>query len=198
MILYASPNKGPKAVPGNYRARLTVNGESVEQEFEIVKDPRLPNTPEDYQKQFDYLIQVRDRVSEAHQAVLDIRSARDDIERLTKTLEGEEDHRDLVEVADALVEELTVIETTIHETRSQSFQDPLNYGLQVNNRLAFLLADQQRGDFPPTDQAEAVFEELSLELERELVSLRTLLGPRLEELNTMIREQGIPMIRARE
>jgi hypothetical protein len=175
-----------------------VNGESVEQEFEIVKDPRLPNTPEDYQKQFDYLIQVRDRVSEAHQAVLDIRSARDDIERLTKTLEGEEDHRDLVEVADALVEELTLIETTIHETRSQSFQDPLNYGIQVNNRLAFLLADQQRGDFPPTDQAEAVFEELSLELERELVSLRTLLGPRLEELNTMIREQGIPMIRARE
>ncbi len=198
MILYASPNRGPKAVPGNYRARLTVNGESVEQEFEIVKDPRLPNTPEDYQKQFDYLIKVRDRVSEAHQAILDIRSARDDIERLTKTLEGEEDHRDLVEAADALVEELTVIETTIHETRNQSFQDPLNYGIQVNNRLAFLLADQQRGDFPPTDQAELVFEELSLELERELVSLQTLLGPRLDELNTMIRERGIPRIRGSE
>ena len=68
----------------------------------------------------------------------------------------------------------------------------------MNNHLAFLLADQQRGDFPPTDQAELVFEELSQELERELVSLRTLLGPRLEELNTMIRERGIPMIRGSE
>ncbi|MEL7005349.1 MAG: glycosyl hydrolase, partial [Bacteroidota bacterium] len=51
MILYSSPNRGPKAVPGTYRARLTVNDLSVEQEFNIIKDPRLPNAPEDYQQQ---------------------------------------------------------------------------------------------------------------------------------------------------
>ncbi|MEN1785636.1 MAG: hypothetical protein AAGF77_10900, partial [Bacteroidota bacterium] len=44
--------------------------------------------------------------------------------------------------------ELDVIENNIHMTKNQSRQDPLNYGIRINNRLAFLMADSQRGRLP--------------------------------------------------
>ncbi|MFN2330061.1 MAG: WD40/YVTN/BNR-like repeat-containing protein, partial [Chromatocurvus sp.] len=68
LILYSANTRGPLAVPGTYTARLTANGDSVEQAFEILKDPRVNSSLADLQAQFDFLIAVRDKLSEAHQA----------------------------------------------------------------------------------------------------------------------------------
>ena len=46
MVLYSSPNTGPKAVPGTYTVRLTYNGAVQEAPLTVLKDPRLPNTDE--------------------------------------------------------------------------------------------------------------------------------------------------------
>jgi len=194
MVLYSSPNRGPRAVPGAYRARLTVDGESVEQEFEIIKDPRLPNTPEDFQAQFDFLIKVRDKVSEAHQAILDIRAVRKDLEYIEKKFKDCADCEDILTMAEKLDEQMTVIENNIHQTKNQSYQDPLNYGIRINNRLAFLMADQQRGDFPPTDQAEAFRKEVTAELDKELDDLQQLFDQNLGKINDAIRSKGLPVI----
>ncbi len=196
MVLYSSPNRGPRAVPGAYRARLTVNGESIEQPFTIIKDPRLPNTDEDFRAQFNFLIKVRDKVSEAHQAILDIRSVRKDLEHLKEKFGGDDANQDLVQMAETLEKEMSVIENNIHMTKNKSRQDPLNYGIRINNRLAFLMADQQRGDFPPTDQAEAFRKEVSAELDQELQSLQALWKKHLTPLNEMIDERGIRMVQA--
>ena len=58
MVFYSSPNMGPKAVPGNYKARLTVNGNSVEQTFTIVKDPRITLSQKDFQDQLMQILTV--------------------------------------------------------------------------------------------------------------------------------------------
>ena len=48
MVFYSSPNKGPKAVPGEYLISLNYNGEVIEQSLKIEKDPRLENTDNDF------------------------------------------------------------------------------------------------------------------------------------------------------
>jgi len=194
LVLYSSPNRGPKAVPGTYKARLTVNGESMEQEFTIVKDPRLPNTAEDYQKQFDYLISVRDKVSEAHQAIIDIRSLKKKLAYLNSQIADNPNYNDIKEQAKKLADELSIVENKIHMTKNQSVQDPLNYGIRINNRLAFLMADQQRGDFPPTDQAVEFKEEVSKELDVELNNLQEIYNGPLNELNKAIEQKGIGIL----
>jgi len=194
MVLYSSPNRGPKAVPGTYKARLTVNGERVEQEFEIIGDPRLPNTEKDYQAQFDFLIRVRDKVSEAHQAILDIRTLRKDLEYLTDKLEEDPDNKEIIAMIENLDEDMSVIENNIHMTKNQSVQDPLNYGIRINNRLAFLMADQQRGDFPPTDQAEEFRQEVTEELEKELDDLNELLAKELDKINAAVKAAGVEFL----
>ncbi len=194
MILYSSPNKGPKAIPGTYKAVLTVNGNSVAQNFSIVKDPRLPNTKEDYQNQFDFLISVRDKVSEAHEAIIRIRKTRKDLEYVKEKVADKPSAKALVEMVNELDEKMKVIENAIHMTKNQSYQDPLNFGIRINNRIAFLLADQQRGDYPPTDQAIAFRDEVFKELDTELNKLASLLNEKLPALNQKLTELGIKIL----
>jgi len=197
MVLYSSPNRGPKAIPGKYIATLTVDGESMDQEFEIIKDPRMPNTDEDYAAQFSYLMEVRDRVSEAHKAINDIRSIKEDIKYFQKKLGKDAPYQEVLALAKSLSKDMTVIENNIHMTKNQSRQDPLNYGIRINNRLAFLLADQQRGDYPPTDQAIQVKDEISAELNKELQDLDQLLLDRITEINKMGKDLGIQIVSKR-
>ena len=187
MVLYSSPNYGPKAIPGMYKARLSVNGQSVEQPFEILKDPRMPNSPDDYQKQFDFVSKVRDKVSEAHRSMTDIRSVKKNLDFLEEGMEGES-YEEVKEKMAEYGEELTRIENTIHETRNQSRQDPLNYGIKINNHLAFLMQDQQRGDYPPTDQAEELFEELSGKLNSILEELQGIHDQYVPEINAKLKD----------
>jgi len=198
MILYSSPNRGPKAVPGTYRARLSAGETVIEQEFEIIPDPRLKTTPAEYQEQFDFLMGVRDKVSEAHRAIRDIRSLREDINYLEQKLADDPAYEEVLEKARQLDEDMKVIENNIHMTKNQSYQDPLNYGIRVNNRLAFLMADQQRGDYPPTDQAKAVRQELSQELDGYLQDLDTLFDSSLKTINDGLQDQGFRLLNIRK
>ena len=194
MVLYSSPNLGPKAIPGQYVAKLVVGSDSTEQEFEIMKDPRLPNTQEDYEKQLAFLLGVRDKVSEAHQAMLDIAAVRKDLKYLREKLGGDEEYNGIVDAIDSLEDRMTVVENNIHQTKNRSYQDALNFGIRINNRLAFLMADQQRGDFPPTDQAMEFRQEVSAELDRELSDLNTLLTTGMSEINQQIQDKGISIL----
>lgn len=198
MVLYSSPNRGPKAPPGTYKAVLKLGDEEVVQEFEIIGDPRLPNSQEDYQEQFDYLIKVRDEVTRANQAILDIRALRKDINYLKEKIAENPDAKQLEAMLKAFSSDMEVIENNVHMTKNESYQDPLNYGIRINNRLAFLLADQQRGDFPPTDQAIAFFTEVKAELEVELKDLDELIETELPKINEAAKPFGIQLISPRK
>ncbi len=194
MILYSSPNRGPKAIPGQYIATLKIEDKESQVEFDIDKDPRMKTTDEEYVKQRDFLLEVRDLVSESHQAIIDIRSIREDINYFKRKYDDKEQYDDLLMLANKLDEKMGVIENNIHMTKNQSRQDPLNYGIRINNRLAFLMADQQRGDYPPTDQAMDVKEAVGAELTKELNDLDQLFMKSLKEINKMGKSMGVQIL----
>jgi hypothetical protein len=79
-----SGRQGPHAVPGTYQARLTVDGRSQTNQFELLADPRIVAdgvTQQDMADQLALSIQVRDALSEARLAVSRIDDAREDIEQ---------------------------------------------------------------------------------------------------------------------
>ena len=191
MVFYSSPNIGPKAVPGDYLVRLNYNGQSLEQVLTIIKDPRMPNTDEDYQEQFDFLIAVRDQVSRANTAIVDIRDVKKDLDYL-KGKSGLKPG--LKEMIADFESKLDIVENTIHMTKNQSRQDPLNYGIRINNRLAFLMADSQRGDYRPTDQAKEFFTEVTKELDTEIQALNGLMKEYVSKVNGQVSENNMEVI----
>lgn len=194
LVLYSSDTKGPVAVPGTYRARLNFGGQSAEQEFEILKDPRVNSSLADLQAQFDFLIKVRDKLSEANQAVIDIRKLYGDLDYLEAKLEDDPEAAPILESIASLREEASVIENNIHETRNEARQDPLNFGIKLNNRLAYLATHESAGDFRPTSQGEAYRQEVSAQIDQEIAALEELVEVALPEINLMIRLQEIEML----
>jgi photosystem II stability/assembly factor-like uncharacterized protein len=194
MVFYGSPNLGPKAVPGKYKVRLTVNGQSQEQEFEILKDPRINTTQEELQAQFSFLTKVRDKVSEANQGVIDIRKIKDDLNTLKNKIGSEPQMKDLSDAVKKFEEELSSHENNIHQTKNRSVQDPLNYGIKMNNRLAHLMNEQGGGDFPPTAQGEEVRQQLTKVVDEELGKLNATIDRNVERINTMAKERGIELL----
>ena len=188
MVLYSSPNVGPKAVPGTYKVKMYYNNEIISQDFVIVKDPRVSNTLDDYNKQFNFLIDVRNEVSRANQAIIDIRKGRENLNFIKKQIN---DNDQLINLINEFDQKITKVENNIHMTKNKSRQDPLNYGIRINNRLAFLMADSQRGDYPPTDQALEFFIEIKKELDSELINLNKILLEYTEIINRQIEENNI-------
>jgi hypothetical protein len=194
LILYSSNTRGPMAVPGNYKAKLTVNGESIEKPFEILIDPRIKSTQADLQAQFDFLIDVRDKLSETHQAVIDIRKIKKDIDYLKEKLGDAADYKSIITYGEELKKELTVIENNLHETRNEAYQDPLNFGIKLNNRLAFLATHESSGDFRPTDQGLAYKAEVTEQINKELKDYHNLVDEGVGKINDMIKAKAIDFI----
>jgi photosystem II stability/assembly factor-like uncharacterized protein len=180
MILWAGSTRGPIAPPGKYRVRLTANNVTKTQDFAIVRNMAVPHvTDADLVAQFTLAKQINDKVGAANEAVLRIRTLKDQItERLSKTSDSA-----LKSSGEALIEKLTSIEGAIYQYRNRSSQDPLNYPIRLNNKLAALQGVVENGDVKPTDQAQAMFKDLSSRLDKELARLDALVKAELPALN---------------
>lgn len=161
MILWGGGVQGPYAAPGTYQVRMTVNGVAQTQSFQVKKHPMHKDvTDADLQEQFDLVIRIRDKTSEANQAVIDIRRIKADVaDRLSKSSDAR-----LKTAGDNLVAALSEVEGEIYQVKNESGQDPLNFPIKVNNRLASLMSMINSGDGKPIGNAEPIFNALSGEL----------------------------------
>ena len=97
--------------------------------------------------------------------------------------------------AKAFQEALTAVEETLYQTKSKSRQDPLNFPIRLNDKLAGVMSNASRGDYAPTAQAEAVRQELTVQIDEQLSRLQKIWDEQLPALNRLAREAGIPAIR---
>jgi photosystem II stability/assembly factor-like uncharacterized protein len=192
MILWAADTaSGPRALPGTYTVRLVADGRELRQPFTVRTDPRVGGvTQEDLQRRFDLAMRIRNRVSEANDAVLLIRGIRPQVqERLGRTQNAE-----VRTAGDSLLARMAAIEERLYQVRNQSNQDPLNYPIRLNNKLAALMSLVEDAEAAPTAQSYQVFDELSAQLDRELAALNALWTQDLEALNRLLRANRLPPV----
>jgi photosystem II stability/assembly factor-like uncharacterized protein len=187
MILWAAGTRGPKAIPGRYQVRLTVAGTGGEPAvlsapFAVRPHPQLTSVSDaDYQAQFQLAVQIRDRVSAANQAVIRIRALKEALTDRAAAAKGGK----VAAAAETLSAKLTAIEGEIYQYRNASSQDPLNYPIKLNNKLAALLGVVESADGRPTEQSEAALRDLSARLAAELSKLDAVLAGDLGAFNRL-------------
>ncbi len=191
MILWAGGLTGPKAVPGMYKVRMTVNGKVQEEDFEILKDPRTSGSVADIQSQFDFSIAVRDKLTETNQAVKKIRTTRDQINRVVDGVKDEPGMKDIVEMSKSILDDMKKIEEALYQTKNKSGQDPLNYPIRLNNKLAALGGEVDGGDFKPTSQVRAVQQEINGKIDEQLQSLKKIFTDKVPKFNEMVKQKQI-------
>ena len=195
MVLWAVDTFGPKAIPGKYIVELKVNNEVMTKEFEIVPDPRKSASQEDLKSQFDFLIKVRDQLSAANQAVIDIRAIKPQINDLLRKIDSE--HKDITKLILEISNDLKHIEETLYQTQNESGQDPLNFPIRLNNKMGYLGSIMAVGDNKPTDQSLKFYNEISTEIDAELIKLEKIKTEDLEALNKFISNKNIKAIKTK-
>ncbi|MBW0007498.1 MAG: glycosyl hydrolase [Sphingomonas sp.] len=191
MIFWAARNRGPMALPGQYQVRLTVDGKTQVQPAEVRLDPRVKDvTPADLQKRFELASRIQAKVSQANDAVLLIRGVREQVEDRVKKSSDAAVRR----TGEELEQKLAAIEGHIYQVRIQSRQDPLNYPIMLNNKLAALADVVDGSEAAPTDQDYSVFTDLSVRLDRELGALEQLLSKELPALNAKLAAAHLPAV----
>jgi photosystem II stability/assembly factor-like uncharacterized protein len=192
MVLWGATTNGPAAVPGSYQVRVTADGKSQTQPLTIKRHPLRDATDADLQEQFALGIRIRDKVSEANNAVIQIRNLKREVgERIAKSTDAP-----LKAAGDRLTKNLSAVEEEIYQVRNQSGQDPLNFPIKINNRLASLLRVVNTGDGKPIANAEPIFKDLSAELKVQTDRLQQVLAADLPAFNTESLRVGLGAVPA--
>jgi hypothetical protein len=193
LILWGgSAEQGPLAVPGRYQVRVTAEGVSETQPLVLRMDPRLNGvTVADLREQFDLATRIRDQVSAADSAVLRIRRLRSGIAARVAASSSPDVRRQ----GDAADRALRAMEDTLYQFRSRSGQDPLNFPIRINNRLAALGRSVASGDARPTAAAYAVLKELSAELETDFRQLDRVVAGEVAAFDRVAADAGrLPLV----
>lgn len=196
MILWNGNPAGPRVVPGKYRVRLSVDGTEETADFEVLPDPRSSASVADLSAQFDFLLAARDKLSEVHRALGFIRDTRASVDALAGRLEGDE-KKAVREAADALKKDLSAVEEALYQTKMESRQDPLNFPIRLNDKLAGVAGAAGIGDFPPTASAVAVRDELVAAIDAELAKLKEIVATGLPAFEARAREAGVTLLPAK-
>jgi hypothetical protein len=190
MILWGGSTQGPQAAPGRYQVRLTVDGTTLTQPLVVRRNPMRDASDADLVAQQTLALQLRDKVSEANAAVLQIRNVKGQItDRL-----GKSNDEKLKTTGDRFSNNLGDVEDDIYQVKNQSGQDPLNYPIKVNNRLASLLGVVSRSEGRPNAQLYSIFNDLKAELKVETDRYQKVLATDLPAFNAELKRLGLEAI----
>ncbi len=181
MILWGATQNGPAVLPGSYQVRLTADGVAQSQPFTVLKHPLRPVSDADLQYQWILAGRIRDKVNEANLAVIKIRRLKTDIADRIKDAPAE-----VRSAGEQLAKALSAVEEDVYQVKNQSGQDPLNFPIKTNNRLASLLRVAVSGEGRPTGNVDAIFNDLIAELKAETDRLDKTLTDRLTPFNNML------------
>ena len=178
--------------------KLTVGESSQTQSFEILKDPRSSTSLADLQAQFDFLIRNRDKLSETHESIVEIREVRAQLKQMDKRAKTDSSLKAIATMSHQIDSSMTEVEKALYQTQNRSRQDPLNYPIRLNNKLGHVGQLSEMGSFPPTQQAIAVQKELTQAIDAQLEKWKAIKERDLPAFNRLVKELSVDAVKLAE
>ena len=197
MILWAGGIRGPAVAPGSYQVRLTIDGKAQTEHFEVKKDPRTSTTTEQFASQLELSLQMLHKLSRTNEAVIQIRQVRKQMDELTARLQSEaqtEKSKAVLDQAKALSGEMTQVEEALYQTKSRASEDPLNFPVKLNNKLAALLSALESSDSGPTASEQQVYEDIATEINAQLKAWNQIVDVKLPAFNKGVKDADVPAV----
>jgi hypothetical protein len=190
MVLWGASTSGPALPPGRYTVRLVADGRTLTTPVTIVRNPWLAATDADLRAQYAFSRRVRERANAANEAVIAIRRVKAQLDdRFTRSKDSV-----LAARGATLRTNASAVEENIYQVKNRSNQDPLNFPIRVNNRLATLMSMAERGDGRPTNNMPEIFDTLSAELSGYTTRLEQVWRTDLAATNMVLARLGLPLL----
>jgi photosystem II stability/assembly factor-like uncharacterized protein len=174
MILWAGSGTGMKILPGTYTVKLTVGDQSMTAPFQVKEDPRTSASAADMKAQYDFVTSTLAKVSEVNGQIIKIRDVRKQLADVKKRVGSAKENKPIVDAANDIDKKMTAVEEALYQTKNHSIEDPLNFPIQLNDKLAGVADSANTGSWAPTAQDIAVRDELVAQIDPQLAKLKTI------------------------
>jgi hypothetical protein len=197
LLMWWGTLQGPTAPPGNYTARLIADDDSLDVQFEILLDPRIEGSAEDRRAQFEFLLDIRNKLDETHDAIRYMRIIKKQISSLNTRLDTM-NFKAVIDEGKRLDSLMSSIEGVLYQTKLKSNQDMLNYPIKLNNKLAHVASLASMGLYRPTKQMIAVKDEVTAKIDAELKKWKVIKENDIPAYNELIRTSKVDVIGVEE
>jgi hypothetical protein len=181
---------GPRVPPGRYQVRLTVDGRTSAQEFEVVKDPRVRTPEAELREQYTWAKQAHELLARVHDAVLTLRDARAQVDAWAGRVAAPA----VKDAAAAIARTLTAVEDALIQVRSEN---PRMFPTKLNTRIATVVVLIEYSDAAPTLALRELATDLKGRAEAELAKLDRCLADDVARFNALCREAGVAAVVAK-
>jgi hypothetical protein len=184
--------RGPRAVPGTYQVRLTVDGKTQSQSLKVIMDPRSPATSEVLAQQLKLGQQMFGETLDARRALAEIGSVQKQLADVQQKLGQQKMGAQSSELKSALTEAESTIGKILTNKEHAADEGP---GLQdAYAALASALRVVEGGDRAVPSQAIAVYQESSQQVKARIAEWARFKQTRLAQLNQQLREANLAPI----
>jgi len=189
--------QGPIAPPGKYVAKLFKGKQLIEsQEFKILKDPRIESTNQDLVSQFEFLINVRDKITETSIIINKCINLRDQISHsINKLNKNNKDYNNMIRNIDKFLKKLSDIEHSLIDYNTIQGNDRLSSPATLYIKIRELAFVPSLSDDKPTDQSIKVLQYVSKELDKKFEAFKKLTNLELEKLIQYLDNIDLPIIK---
>jgi hypothetical protein len=177
----------PRVPPGAYQVRLTVNGRTLTQRFEVSKDPRVRATDAEIRQAFALAKQAHDLLTRVHDAVLGLRAVRAQAEGWASRVATPA----IKSAASALARTLTAVEEELIQVRSEN---PRMFPPKLNTRIGTVVPLIEYSDAAPTQALRDLTADLARRAEAELGKLARIITEDVARFNALCKEADVAAI----
>ena len=181
---------GAKVEPGQYQIILSIDGNTTDHNLEVLCDPRIEVSEEDFALQHNLYTSVAAKLSELHIAVNRIRLMKQQLQNMHKIIPDES------KTVDSLVEKLDMIEGQLIDTKRETPRDVLRHAAGFDDTLINLLWVIKIADAKPPSQTKEVTEDVFSKVDRILKNLEDLISNDISDFNVLIAKASPPAISA--
>lgn len=198
LVLWNDDLDGPRAVPGLYRLELTLNDQVMSTAMDLQGDPRRQISVDEYQEQFEFVDAMTGLLNETHRSIRDLRQLRSQLQRVQKQLADKAQYAELHAQGKLLIDAMKEIEEALYQTQLESPQDPLNFPIRLNDKLAGLKSLAAYGDHAPTQAMLQVRDILGSQIRQQLEAWRELKEHKISAYNTLASQLAVPLLDVQE
>ncbi|MGH9734118.1 MAG: WD40/YVTN/BNR-like repeat-containing protein [Candidatus Acidiferrales bacterium] len=158
MVISEAQRGGPMVPPGKYEVKLTVSGKTYDEPLVIKANPRVNVSQADFDKQYKFAVELRDRVTEVHNTVNAIRSARAALEQ--------EKTGAVSQKVSQIEQQMSQIEGQLIQVASVTRWADLVYPIELDAQYADLMNVVESASSAPPAQTYEVFRTYEVKREK--------------------------------
>lgn len=194
IMLWWASTEGPTAAPGKYFFVIEFNGKSEKLPFVVHPNPNGEADSSQQVAKFEFLNEVIEKVDEIHKTIVEMQSVKNQLSGFLAKYPDLASTDSLNIIGNKIIKELDSLINDLHQTKIKSEQDPINYPIKINNKLAHLNSLVGMGSMGPTTQAISVKEELVKQAEERIVRFKQIKTSDIPSYNKLILRRQIEVI----